>query len=100
MLPIIFLIGFYIIFVLPSRGTAQEIDGDSVYTVLPKDAITAILEPVLISGDQADSIMNDEEQVLGIIGPGGTPVAYSTWHLDHHEIVNSVIDGLPLAVTW
>jgi hypothetical protein len=100
MLQKIFIISFCFMPMLPSCSIAQEIDGDQIYTVLPKDAITAILEPVLVSGEQADSIMNDQEQVLGIIGPGGTPVAYSTWHLDQHEIVNSIVDGLPLAVTW
>ena len=76
------------------------IDGSQVFKVLPVDAIPAILKPQFVSGKKADRIMADEEQVIGIIGRNGTAVAYSTWHLDHHEIVNDVLDGVALAVTW
>ena len=41
----------------------------------------------------------DEEELDGI-GRDGTAKAYSTWHLDTHEIVNDVIDGEPIAATW
>ena len=84
----------------PMLLPAQVIDGDPVYHVLPPDAILAIYHPEFVSGEQARRIMTDWEQVIGIVGPGGTAVAYSTWHLDRHEIVDDLVDGLPLAVTW
>ena len=84
----------------PASLQAQIIDGDPVYNVLPRDAIPAIYDPEFVTGNQARRIMADWEQVIGIVGPEGTAVAYSTWYLDHHEIVDDVVDGLALAVTW
>ncbi len=75
-------------------------DGDSIYHVLPKDAIPAILTPSHLVAAEAHEIMAPDEQIIGVVGPKGTAVAYSTWYLDHHEIVNDVIDGVALAVTW
>jgi hypothetical protein len=87
-------------FILPIHSKAQTIAGDPIYDVLPMDKIPAILVPEFVTAGGARQIMTAEEQVLGLIGPEGTAVAYSTWHLDHHEIVNDLVDGLPLAVTW
>lgn len=98
--------GFTFIFVLVNLalGTAvvraQIVDGDSIYHVLPKDGIPAILNPAHVSAAYAQGIMVPDEQVIGVVGPKGTAVAYSTWYLDRHEIVNDVIDGVALAVTW
>lgn len=88
------------ILLFATGGIAQTVDDEPIKNVLPKDAIPAIMEPEYVSGSAADSIMDPEEQVLGIIGPQGTAVAYSTWHLDSHEIVNDRVDGVALAVTW
>ena len=85
---------------LASLAAQFEIDGDMMYNVLPVDAIPAILKPKFVSGKAAERIMRAEEQVIGVVGPKGTAVAYSTWHLDSHEIVNDVVDGVALAVTW
>lgn len=77
-----------------------KVDGEMMYSVLPVDAIPAILDPDFLEGAKAEKVMADDEQVIGVVGPRGTAVAYSTWHLDHHEIVNDVVDGVALAVTW
>lgn len=84
----------------PASLGAQIIDGDQIYHILPKDAISAIMNPDIVGIDQGGVFMADDEQVLGVVGPNGTAVAYSTWYLDAHEIVNDVVDGIPLAVTW
>ena len=89
-----------IIPVLPTVLAAQVRDGEPIRYVLPRDAIAAILKPRFIDAADAGRMMADKEQVIGVVGPGGTAVAYSTWHLDRHEIVNDVVDGLPLAATW
>ena len=94
------LYGMLISVASPASLQAQVIDGDPVYDVLPRDAIPAIVDPEFVTGKKARRIMANWEQVIGIVGPEGTAVAYSTWHLDHHEIVDDVVDGLPLAVTW
>ena len=76
------------------------IEGQPMYTVLPMDAIPAIDEPVFVSALEADGFMQPNEPVLGVVGADGSARAYSAWHLEGHEIVNDVLDGRPIAVTW
>ena len=80
---------------LPS---VEQIDGDRVHTLLRPDAIPAIDEPRFVRASEA-TFMRDDEPVVGVVA-GGVTKAYSTWHLDHHEIVNDTLAGKPVAVTW
>jgi hypothetical protein len=41
----------------------------------------------------------DDEPVIGVVGEHEQR-AYSEWTLDTHEIVNDVLDGQPIAITW
>ena len=75
------------------------VDGDSVYQVLPPDAIPAIRKPVYLTGKEASAQMLAKEPVMGLLYKGESR-AYSLWQLDAHEIVDDVIGGVPLAVTW
>lgn len=82
------------------RGTVEyEVDGQPVIRLLPPDAIPSIDEPDMISAAEADALMSDDEQVLGIFD-GISARAYSTWMLDGHEIVNDRMGGRPIAATW
>lgn len=83
-----------------SQMEQEVIDGDIMYTVLPPDRIPAIHDPVLVSAEEAGEWMQDDEVVIGVIGPDGEARAYSAWHLDHHEIVNDRIGEVPIAVIW
>jgi len=83
-----------------SEPESVLVDGDPMYTVLPPDAIPAIDDPVFVSPVAAERWMQDDEMVIGVIGPGGEARAYSTWHLDGHEIVNDRVGDVPIAVTW
>ncbi len=74
-------------------------DGDSMFTVLPPNAIPAIQNPEFLTGDAAAAQMAADEPVLGITLSGESK-AYSLWHLDAHEIVNDSIGGVPIAATW
>ena len=76
------------------------IEDEPLMEVLPRDAIPAIDDPTYVSAAEADAFMLPDEPVLGVVGADGTARAYSAWHLDHHEIVNDVLDGEPLAATW
>ncbi len=76
----------------------DQIDGDRVYTLLPPDAIPAIDQPRFVPASAA-AFMRDDEPVVGVV-EGGVAKAYSTWHLDRHEIVNDSVAGKPVAVTW
>ncbi len=90
---------------LPLSATAQKehesemIRNALMYTVLDFDAIPAIDDPVFVSAEAADSFLQENEMVIGVIS-GMDVKAYSTWHLDHHEIVNDVVNGTPIAATW
>lgn len=76
-----------------------EIDGESMYRVLPRGQIPAIDAPSFVTGEAADAQMRAEEPVLGVV-VGDTARAYSLWHLDAHEIVNDTIEGTAIAASW
>jgi hypothetical protein len=73
--------------------------GDTMYTVLPPDAIPAIREPEYVSGVAAHAQMMPDEPVIGV-SIGDDAVCWSTWHLDRHEIVNDQVGGRAIAATW
>jgi hypothetical protein len=83
----------------PDPKVFAEIDGDPMYTVLEPDAIPAIREPTFVTGPAADAQMQPHEPVIGVVVDGEAH-AYSTWHLDAHEIVNDLIAGTAIAATW
>lgn len=74
-------------------------EADTMYTVLPPDAIPAIREPEYVSGQAARAQMSPDEPVIGV-ALGDEAVCWSTWHLDRHEIVNDHAGGRAIAATW
>ena len=74
------------------------IDGDAVMRGLAPDAIPSIDAPVFVEGATTREL-RDDELVIGVTN-GRTTKAYSAWHLNSHEIVNDLLDGQPIAVTW
>jgi len=86
---------------LPSREFPYEmVEGEPMFTVVPKDGIPAIDDPVFVSAAAAEAFMQANETVLGVVGKDGTAKCYSAWQLDSHEIVNDELDGTPIAATW
>jgi hypothetical protein len=91
----------------PSRGdsggdTAPTTAPDRDYrivTLLPRDAIPAIDNPVFLSVAEADSEYDPEEQIIGV-SFNGQSRAYSISLLSGHEIVNDEVGGVKIAVTW
>lgn len=88
---------------LPGNGaavtgvsTGQELE---IITLLGYDAIPAILDPEFVDADIADIWMKPDEPVLGV-SINGDNRAYSIPMLSRHEIVNDVVGGEPIAVTW
>ena len=77
----------------------EVIQGSPILTVLPMDAIPALDNPKYVPAAEADRFMRPDEPILGITD-GKTAKAYSTWQLNHHEIVNDTLGNLPFAVTW
>jgi hypothetical protein len=70
-----------------------------IITLLPKDAIPAIDNPVFISADEADLQYEPDELVIGVEYDGDAR-AYSIPMLSSHEIVNDTVGGRKIAVTW
>ena len=68
-------------------------------TILPRDAIPAILHPLFLAPDAADEVYGQNEPVIGI-EIDGMARAYSVPYLSEHEIVNDEVAGLKIAVTW
>ena len=77
-------------------GAVRELE---IVRLLGKDAIPAILEPEFVSMSEADQWMSPREGVLGV-SIGGEDRAYPVSMLSRHEIVNDVVGGEPVAVTW
>ena len=84
---------------LSQIGSSEIIEGDKMYYILPLDGIPAIDDPEFVSVSKAEKFMNDDELVMGLV-VNGDARAYSTWHLDKHEIVNDYVGGVHVSVTW
>ena len=70
-----------------------------IVSLLPKDAIPAILEPRFVSAQSAGDEINDIEKIIGV-SINGEARAYPIDILSRHEIVNDVVGGESIAVTW
>ena len=85
---------------LPAGPAGTEADRSvRIVTLLPRDAIPAILEPRFLSGEAAEAQMDPSERVLGV-SIAGDSRAYPVNVLSAVEIVNDTVGGIPLAVTY
>jgi len=66
-----------------------------VKQVLPRDAIPSVDDPSFVDDYDGDP----DDEVLVFEGDGDAR-AYPIRYLDYHEIVNDVVGGRPVAVTW
>lgn len=83
------------------EGDVRTLDADDleIVTLLGYDAIRAILEPEFVDAEQADEWLEDGDLVIGV-SINGDSRAYTVPMLSVHEIVNDVVGGEPIAVTW
>lgn len=79
-------------------ATGADLRPDEIVTVLPKDAIPAILRPTFGASKSA-AWLSARDLVVGV-EIGGDSRAYPVATLSHHEIVNDTVGGQPIAVTW
>ena len=79
-----------------SQSAERSVD---LVTLLGFDAIPAILEPRIITSLEAEQQLDPDQRVLGV-SIGGRHRAYPINVLSRHEIVNDVVGGKPIAVTW
>ena len=88
---------------VPTTSAGGEAMGEErelqIVTLLGFDAIPAILAPNFVTVAEAEAWMEPNEQVLGL-SIKGVHRAYSVRMLSRHEIVNDVVGGVPIAVTW
>ncbi len=70
-----------------------------IVTVLGFDAIPSIENPRFVNQSIADETYDPDELVLGIEIDGDAR-AYSVPVLSRREIVNDVVAGKPVAITW
>ena len=85
----------------PEDESAKDAPFDDleIVTLLPYDAIPAILDPTFVSAEDAWYQYASDETVLGL-SINGDHRAYSIPYLSSREIVNDVVGGVPVAVTW
>ncbi len=85
-----------------SLNDSTEGAGDlaiQIISLIPKDAIPAILEPQFASPQDGEIQLRDTEQIIGV-SINGDARAYPINILSRHEIVNDVVGGESIAVTW
>ena len=90
----------------PSDGGEGALAGDplagrtvEIVAIVPRDRIAAIINPRFGTAAEAGRRLADDEPVVGL-EINGEARAYSTYQLSRHEIVNDVVGGVPVAVTW
>jgi Protein of unknown function (DUF3179) len=74
-------------------------DYRAVYTSAAVDAIPSIDRPCFESPSDAAPLLPDSSLVIGV-ERGGEAHAYPVDLLSLHEVVNDVVGGEPIAVTW
>ena len=70
---------------------------DEIVDVLPRDQIPAVFAPRFVPASRAG--IKPEAHVIGY-AHGGESHAYALNLLNGHEIVNDVVEGRKIAVTW
>lgn len=76
----------------------RDFDPSAIYYGAAPDQIRAIDEPVFDEPDDAD-LLDEKDLVVGVeIGEDAR--AYPVALLSLHEVVNDVVGGIPIAVTW
>jgi hypothetical protein len=82
---------------LPEADQEQSL---RIVTLLPRDAIPAIFDPRFVSAEEADERFFEADDLIIGLEIDGDARAYGIAHLSRHEIVNDVVGGKPVAVTW
>ena len=83
----------------PEEADAEGDLSSQIVTLLPPDAIPAINDPRLITAGEADEQLRLTDLVIGV-SIDGEHRAYGAAFLSGHEIVNDMLGGRAIAVTW
>ena len=71
-----------------------------IVTVVPKDSIPAIYNPRYLSADEATRLQFDDDELVLGVSINGDHRAYGVALMSTSEIVNDIVGGRPIAVTW
>jgi len=82
---------------LATASLARAETPPGVEQIIPRGFLAAISEPVFVPG--ADAGMPDDAWILGV-AIGDEAHAYDLNLLNHHEVVNDVVGGRPIAAVW
>ncbi len=85
------------LFVAAGPAFSADTPPEGVEQILPRGGIPAIFEPHFVGANEAR--IPDDAWVLGVV-INGDARAYDLNLLNHHEIVNDVVGGLPVAPVW
>ena len=81
------------------ENTKKSVSLDDLHQGCPAiDCIPSIDNPKYVSADDATHVADDD--IVLAISWNGEQRAFPARILDHHEIVNDVIGGTPMAITW
>lgn len=83
----------------PEEPVEEDAIARQIVTLLPPDAIPAINDPVPISAERASEQLSPTDLVIGV-SINGEHRAYGAAFLSGHEIVNDMLGGRAIAVTW
>lgn len=76
-----------------------EVNLDHIREFLPRDSIQSIDDPQFVPASQGTAFMDPDEKVIGLV-INDDARAYPIPILSNHEIVNDVVGGEPVAITW
>ena len=78
-------------------NSAAEDTPEGVTQLLGRNAIPSIFDPTFVEAQEAK--IPDDAWILGVVIEGEAH-AYSLNLLNHHEIVNDIVGGKPIAAVW
>jgi hypothetical protein len=71
----------------------------AIETLMPRDAIKALIAPPVVAGAQLAHRLPPDDQVIGVV-LGGEARAYPIMALLRHAIINDQVGGVPIVVTF
>ena len=82
----------------PTPTAAPDYVSELVFAV-ERGSTDALLDPRIVAADEADGQFDRREPIL-VATVNGEERAYSLIQMGTHEVVNDVLGGVPIAVTW
>jgi hypothetical protein len=84
---------------IAGERVATRLENGALFQLVPPEKILRLEQPAFVSRALADGYMGEFEPVIGIAGREQVK-AYPVWMLDGYSVINDVIDGRPIVVTW